>query len=208
MKTLITRQAYLLSGFLGLFLLTGMLSAAGFEEPKASDQTADETAKVNEESSKSDSVTTDAGVTRVPIDVARDRAKLMHSIYSTTLGVMHDRYFHADRSIVPARAMEDVFTELEQETGSKANWISVNLKAMSINHEPSTDFEKRAAKAIATGESEVETTEDGYYRRASAIPMTGGCISCHAGVFNQSPKSRKFAALVISIPVESKSVIP
>jgi mono/diheme cytochrome c family protein len=77
--------------------------------------------------------------------------------------------------------MEDVFAEIEHETGSKANWISVNLKAMSINHEPSTEFEKRAAREIATGEIEAETTEDGHYRRATAIPMTGGCISCHAG---------------------------
>jgi hypothetical protein len=121
---------------------------------------------------------------------------------------MHDRYFHADRSIVPARAMEDVFSGIEQETGSKANWISVNLKAMSINHEPSTEFEKRAAKEIATGESEVETTEDGYYRRATAIPMTGGCISCHAGVFSQPAKSRKFAALIVSIPVTDEPVAP
>ncbi len=75
-------------------------------------------------------------VPRVPIAVARDRAKVMHEVYLTTLHVMHDRYFHADRSIVPARAMEDVFTEIERQTGSKANWISVNLKAMSINHEP------------------------------------------------------------------------
>ena len=44
--------------------------------------------------------------------------------------------------------MEDVFAEIEHETGSKANWISVNLKAMSINHEPSTEFEKRAAREI------------------------------------------------------------
>ena len=49
-------------------------------------------------------------VLRVPVAVARDRAKLMHEIYSATLEVMHDRYFHADRAVVPARAMEDVFS--------------------------------------------------------------------------------------------------
>ncbi len=129
----------------------------------------------------------------------------MHEIYVATLHVMHDRYFHADRSIVPARAMEDVFTEIERQTGSKANWISVNLKAMSINHEPNTDFEKRAAKEIAAGQSEVEAIEDGYYRQATAISMTGGCISCHAGFFNQPSKSQKYSGLVISIPVEPEA---
>ena len=198
MKTIHT--VMILSGCTGLLWLTGMLSASAFDEATKTSPAADAAAP------KSEPAAAEKKVAGVPLAVARDRAKLMHSIYSTTLGVMHDRYFHADRSIVPARAMEDVFSEIEQETGSKANWISVNLKAMSINHEPSTDFEKRAAKEIATGESEVETTEDGYYRRATAIPMTGGCISCHAGVFNQSVKSRKFAALVISIPVETEAV--
>jgi len=138
---------------------------------------------------------------RVPIAVARDRAKLMHDIYTTTLNVMHDRYFHADRAVVPARAMEDVFSAMEDQTGSKANWISVNLKAMSINHEPQTDFEKRAAREIGAGETEIEVIEDGFYRRASAVPMTGGCLSCHAGFFNQPSKVPKFTGLVISIPI-------
>ena len=219
MKKLITRNVLLLSSFTGLLWMTGVLSAAGFDEPKEADQSVEAAAKAEPSEtsepvetsdpvkSVSTSATAEEKVARVPISVARDRARLMHSIYSTTLGVMHDRYFHVDRSIVPARAMEDVFGEIEQETGSKANWISVNLKAMSINHEPSTEFEKRAAKEIATGESEVETTEDGYYRRATAIPMTGGCISCHAGVFSQPAKNRKFAALVISIPVETEPTV-
>ena len=201
MMTKKTLTAIILSGCTIVLWMTEMMSASAFDESTKSSPAADT-------ASKAESATAEKKVSGVPLAVARDRAKLMHSIYSTTLGVMHDRYFHADRSIVPARAMEDVFSEIEQETGSKANWISVNLKAMSINHEPATDFEKRAAKEIATGESEVETTEDGYYRRATAIPMTGGCISCHAGVFNQSAKSRKFAALVISIPVEAESAAP
>lgn len=201
------RTTMLLTSCAGVLWGTGILSAAAFDEPGISSPPVENAATAVEAAGAkpaTGAAVTEKLVARVPLSVARDRAKLMHSIYSTTLGVMHDRYFHADRSIVPARAMEDVFSEMEQETGSKANWISVNLKAMSINHEPSTEFEKRAAKEIATGESEVETTEDGYYRRATAIPMTGGCISCHAGVFNQSAKSRKFAALVISIPVEAE----
>ncbi len=112
-------------------------------------------------------------IPRVPIAVARDRAKLMHAIYLATLEVMHDRYFHADRAIVPARAMEDVFSYMDDQTGSQANWISVNLKAMSINHEPKTDFEKRAAREIVIGED-----RDRRDRRwmSSLDSVTGGCI--------------------------------
>jgi hypothetical protein len=177
--------------------------------------TADKPAALNESATNSDddsdATTVDVSnsktaedVPRVPIAVARDRAKLLHEVYLATLHVMHDRYFHADRSIVPARAMEDVFTEIERKTGSKANWISVNLRAMSINHEPKTDFEKRAAREIATGKAEVHAVEDGYYRQATSVSMTGGCISCHAGSFSQPSKSEKYSGLVISIPVESE----
>lgn len=153
-----------------------------------------------ERESKTDNIE----IPRVSRAVARDRAKLMHTIYLATLEVMHDRYFHADRAIVPARAMEDVFAQIDDQTGAKANWISVNLKAMSINHEPKTDFERQAAREIAAGKSEVEEIDGGIYRRATAIPMAGGCISCHGGLFKQQTRTEKFAGLVITIPVAAE----
>ncbi len=178
----------------------GILIASATDEPvKVSDDVSAATA----DAPASDAQDHDA--LRVPIAVARDRAKVMHDIYTTTLDVMHDRYFHADRAVIPARAMEDVFSAMADQTGSKANWISVNLKAMSINHEPQTDFEKRAARDIVAGETEIEVIEDGFYRRASAVPMTGGCLSCHAGFFNQPSKVPKFTGLVISIPIVAES---
>lgn len=163
-------------------------------------------------SDKSNAADSEASITsdnesRVSLAVARDRAILMHRIYTSTLDVMHHRYFHVDRSIVPARAMEDVFSDLERETGSKANWISVNLKAMSLNHEPASEFEKQAAREIAAGRDEIEVVEDGFYRRATPIPLHGGCVSCHAGFSPQQSKKQKFAGLVISIPVTAQAVV-
>ncbi len=204
-----------LSSFRLQFILCAVVAicAGGVLFAEASDEPASDS-KPTAESKDVSAAATDAqkpapendDVHRVPVAVARDRVKVMQEIYLTTLHVMHDRYFHADRSIVPARAMEDVFTEMERQTGSKANWISVNLKAMSINHEPKTEFEKRAAREIAAGEATVEVIEDGYFRQASAVSMTGGCISCHAGFFNQPSKSQKYAGLVISIPIVPEPV--
>lgn len=145
---------------------------------------------------------------RVSIEVARDRAKVMHNIYEATLDVMHHRYFHRERSVVPARAMEDVFSEIKRQSQVDARWISVNLKAMSIDHEPTSDFEKRAAKEIADGKSELEVIEDGYYRRAGAIPLSSGCVSCHAGLFKEATQTPRFAALVISVPITIDSEKP
>lgn len=47
--------------------------------------------------------------------------------------------------------------------------------------------------------------EDGFYRRAGAVPMSGGCVSCHGGFANKPSKTEKFAGLVISIPVVSET---
>ena len=138
---------------------------------------------------------------RVSVEVARQRAKLMHDVYAATLEVLHHRYFHDSRAIVPARAMEDIFSDMASQQNINARWISVNTKAMSLQHEPKSDFEKKAASEIAAGTSAIELVEEGFYRRATAIPLAEGCVSCHAGMFAEAPKSPRFAGLVISIPV-------
>ena len=71
---------------------------------------------------------------------------------------------------------------------------------MSIDHDPETEFEKKAAREISSGKQEIESIEGGYYRRAAAIPLIGGCVGCHAGPFHQSTK-KPLAGLVISIPI-------
>ncbi len=139
-------------------------------------------------------------IPRVSLEEARERAELMHLLYNSTLETLHDRYFHGDRAMVPARAMTDVFRDMERKTHTQARWISASLKPMSIDHKPSTNFEKRAAMEISKGEPMFETVEDGYYRRAGSISLNHGCIGCHAGLSNTST-SRKFAGLIISVPV-------
>lgn len=135
------------------------------------------------------------------VAIARERAKLLHDVYSTTLDVMHHRYFRQDGPVLPARAMEDVFEDMEEISGDKANWISVNTKAMSINHEPATAFEKKAATELSEGKKDYELVSDGVYQRASVIPLRTSCIGCHTKMFSELPKSPRFAGLVISIPL-------
>jgi len=147
---------------------------------------------------------TDDDAIRVTVAEARERAKLMHNIYAATLDVVHHHFFRRDRSILPARAMEDVFAEMERKSNVKAAWISVNTKAMSVHHEPKTEFEKQAAKAIAAGKGEFEVVENGYYNRAGAIPLGAGCVNCHTGFMTKTPQTQRFAGLAISVPVNEK----
>lgn len=141
---------------------------------------------------------------RLTVAEARERAKLMHQVYAATLEVMHLHYFKREQPVLPARALEDVFADVERSSRIKAAWISVNTKPMSIQHEPKTPFEKQAARAIAAGKGEYEEVEEGIYRRAGAIPLGGSCVSCHTGFFSKTPQSQRFAGLVLSIPLEEK----
>lgn len=142
---------------------------------------------------------------RVPLAVARDRAKLLQEVYLSTLEVIHERYFHGDRVMVPARAMEAVFMDMKRHTRMEASWISVNLKAMSLDHEPQSDFEKFAAAEIAKGAKEVERVEEGEYYCATAISLSGGCLICHDSFSQQASTSKKFAGLVLRVPIQHKT---
>lgn len=141
---------------------------------------------------------------RVSVAIARERASVMHDIYSSTLHAMHQHYFHANRSVLPARALQDVFDDMARKSKAKARWISVNTKAMSVDHEPADEFEKQAAAAIAAGKEKYEVVEKEFYRSASPIRLGAGCVSCHTGFFTGPSKSPRFAGLVISVPVNEE----
>lgn len=147
--------------------------------------------------------------TAVPEDAAkadaRAKAKLLHEVYALTLESVHHHYFHNVRAVIPARAMEDVFADMERQTKTKARWIAVNARAMSIDHEPRNEVEKQAASALAAGKREFELVEDGYYHRASPIPLGGGCVGCHVGFLAKPSSSPRVAGLVISVPLPAAS---
>ncbi|HWG41314.1 MAG TPA: DUF3365 domain-containing protein [Gemmataceae bacterium] len=145
-----------------------------------------------------------SGEAPVSVATAREKAKLMHNIYEATLDSMHHHFFRNNRATLPARALEDVFAEMETKSKVKTKWIAVNTRAMNVDHEPKSAFEKKAAAAIAAGKGEFELVEDGYYHRAAAIPLAAECVRCHTGFFAGAPKSPRFAGLVISVPVTKK----
>ena len=135
------------------------------------------------------------------VDEARQRAKLMHKIYESTLDVMHHRYFRDDLSTIPARAMEDVFFQIARQTDINARWIAVNARAMNIKHKPRDEFEKNAVKALKARKTEYEFVEGETYRRAQVILLDVSCLSCH-DANGIDPNRRRVAALTISIPVQ------
>jgi len=143
----------------------------------------------------------DAPAPRISVETARDRARLLHGAYAATLDAMHHHYFQTNRSVLPARALEDVFADLSDQTQIEARWISVNTPAMSVHHEPRTEFEKKAAEMLGAGKPFHEQIEEESYLRAAPIPLGGGCISCHLGFSKAAGEKPRFAGLVIRVPI-------
>jgi hypothetical protein len=117
------------------------------------------TTSSNGESQKSDtadgSEKADEAEDKLTVPEARRQTKLLHDTYIATLHTVHRSYFDEDeREIIPARALEEVFRQVDAETGGKTRWISVNTPAMNIDHKPKEGFEKDAARELAKGERE------------------------------------------------------
>lgn len=144
------------------------------------------------------------GSKRISVAEARERAKLMHEIHLTTLEVMHQRYFRRDGAVLPARAMEDVFAEIEKTTKVETRWIAVNTRAMSISHAPQSEFEKEAAAELSKGKASHDRVIKGMYHRAGVIPLGPGCVGCHTRFGAPATDKPRVAGLVISIPVKEE----
>ena len=135
------------------------------------------------------------------LEEARDRARLLHETIHATLQIVHHQYYReGERLLIPARTLEAVFAELDRRTGVKARWLAVNGRAMNVDHNPRDDFEKSAAKALASGKEEFELAEDGLYRHAGAITLSSECLHCHLPQRIGTEKST--AGLVIVMSVE------
>jgi hypothetical protein len=144
---------------------------------------------------------------KVPAEVleARLRAQLLHETIHGALQVMHRDFFReGDRLSIPSASLEDVFRELERSWQVKVSWMSVNAKAMNIDHLPEGTFQNDAAKAITAGAEMFEAVENDGYRYAGAISLGNGCLKCHVPE-RQSLETRK-AALLIAMPLKREAL--
>lgn len=139
------------------------------------------------------------------IEEARGRAKILQRTYISALETMHRRYFDADeKQMIPARALEDVFKEVDEGTHRTTRWISVNSPAMNVDHEPQPGFETDAVQALTDGKAEFERVEDGVYHRAGAVALTAGCLKCHVSSLTRQVSKQRVAGLVITMPVKTE----
>ncbi|QDU48559.1 c-type heme family protein [Gimesia panareensis] len=138
------------------------------------------------------------------ISQAREQARLLHETLHSTLLIVHRKYYREDEKLpIPSSVLDDVFEDLQENRKIRFRWISVNAEAMNIDHEPKTEFEKRAAAAIADGKPEYEQVEKGIYRHVGRICLPSQCLKCHMP--NRRSTATRFAGLIISLPVQETS---
>lgn len=140
--------------------------------------------------------------THTALTIARERAETAHVIYSATLEMLHRHYFRRGQAVLPAKGLEEVFTEVADHSKVAGRWIAVNTKPMSVHHAPKTDFEKRAAAAIAAGQKRFEEVDADTLRIARPILLGEGCASCHDGMFRSRSKSPLLAGLIVAVPLK------
>ncbi len=138
---------------------------------------------------------------------ARIRARLLHETIHGSLQVMHRDLFREDESIaIPSHSLEDVFKELERGHGIKIRWLAVNAKAMNIDNEAKTEFEKQAVKVLSEGTPEYEQMQDNRFQYAGSIRLASQCLKCHLP--QRTSNEDRTAGLVISMSLKHKSKQP
>lgn len=135
------------------------------------------------------------------VEEARARARILHEAFHGALQVMHRDFFDEDDArVLPSGSLEDVFKELERSYNVQVRWLAVNAKAMNVDHEPNSDAEKKAVKALAGGKQEYELATDGEYLHVGTIRLASQCLKCHLP--RRTSTEDRAAALSIKMPLK------
>lgn len=137
---------------------------------------------------------------RPTVQEARRQAEILHTAISSTLQLVHDRYYQSDQGQpIPAAVLNEVFSEIEDSHAVKLRWLAVEGQAMNVDHKPKTPFEHAAFEALKSGKKSFEQTDDNTYRRASAIKLSNNCLKCH--VPDRKNTKDRMAGLIMVIPI-------
>lgn len=135
------------------------------------------------------------------VEEARSRAYLLHETIHDLLHVVHRDFFDADESIkIPSHSFEDVFAGLKRGYGVQLHWLAVDARAMNVDNEPKTEFERNAVKVLSKGKKRFENVDMGSYRFAGRIHLPSQCLKCHLP--SRSSNTPRSAGLVITIPLK------
>ncbi|QDU79088.1 hypothetical protein Pla110_07920 [Polystyrenella longa] len=139
------------------------------------------------------------------VEEARGRAKLLHEMAHGALQVMHRDFFLEDESrVIPSASLEDVFEAINESYQVRMKWLIVETDIVNVDHEPATDYERTAAKALAEGKGFFEQADANQYSYTGSIRLASQCLKCH--VQDRKDTEPRTAGLVIQMPLNQMAV--
>ncbi|MCA9058356.1 MAG: DUF3365 domain-containing protein [Planctomycetaceae bacterium] len=129
--------------------------------------------------SSEDAIPSDV-IPRVSVREARRQAEILHTALHSTVQLVHHHYYREDEGLrLPASVMKEIFAEIERDEHVQLRWLAVDGVAMNTDHEPQTDFERKAVALLKQGQSAIEEVDGDVYRRAGPIRLSSHCLKCH-----------------------------
>lgn len=115
------------------------------------------------------------------LERARQEIQMLDALYKNAVISITERYQRGQPAIMVAK---DVFGAMRQAGHHDAKLIDATESPLGVDNDPQSDFERRAARAMRTGESYIEeVVTDGVDRRllaATVVPAVHKrCAECH-----------------------------
>jgi hypothetical protein len=114
------------------------------------------------------------------LEEARQRVAMLDDLYQGALEEVHRWYpVRSGQPIVAATVIKQLQEKMTARGWAKSRFLAVSGVVMHPDHTAKDEFEKRAINELRSGSDRVEAVEGSVLRVATAVPLTGGCVSCH-----------------------------
>jgi hypothetical protein len=135
------------------------------------------------------------------LERARESVKMLDDLYKTAVVSITNRYVEQQSDTPAAAVAKDIFSGMRQKGWHNARLVDATGKPKNKENLPMTDFEKKAAAQIKSGQKYVEEIgdKDGQLvlRAATVVPaVMKQCAICHGG-----KEGRILGAIVYEIPI-------
>ena len=136
----------------------------------------------------------------------RQTVKMLDDIYKGGIVTITDKYVTEESEIPAGTAFKQIFAIAKAKGWHEVRLLDVTGDPYDDENVAVDDFEKRAVKKIAAGETFYEEIEDSqgqkYFRAMTAIPVVfEKCIQCHSN-YEDVPAGQAFGALGYRIKIE------
>ena len=115
------------------------------------------------------------------VERARQEVQMLDTLYKTAVVSITDRYQRGQPAIMVAK---DVFVAMEEGSFHSARLVDATGSPLGEANEPETEFERKAAEAMRTGETYLDEVvgegDDRHLLAATVVPaVRERCASCH-----------------------------